>query len=608
MKNLSTKTFIFIAVYAVLCFIICMIFSLTATRIPPLLAFDTFSYKFFSGLTLFFEWFASIVLSVAFISFASFFDSLHIKNTQRFSSAQMENYKKMILITIGCVFAVFCVTEIFLPMSVNAQNDRINRYADYNWYIDQSKVAFTDENISGALLYVETALELYPDSQEAADLKESFERAPAETVAIEVLNNSNPDTGTPQTGLFSDSATVFALLEQARTAFAEKNYFDAHYYAFTALRFGGRNDANATELQKIAQESWDILSHWSGFESDEQARIFDLKRQGYAALVRGDVLTAYYIYLDLYNANHFDPDISRYYNLSIEALLNEHFFIDETHNLAFFESGHDIEFSVANPAGGMFEISIVGITTIQNTGNYLKYLRGYSCTAYDDFGNIIYSYTVPYVKLVGEPAANFDMQTISALEITNTETPIPHLLLTSVDRNTQGIVSAPVYTHGEEYASDKLVEFLPMTLDDFNLVVEASAGPTYMNLASLFTFLPKADLYNFSSQLYGAVFLKRACYPFLLFVIFIFLAIQAWNFRLGESVIFRFYWVLIVPLFTIFAQIAGAFVDYGMNLVYFTVATMKGFSQITIALIIFFVMLIILSVRFLSLHNEEKTD
>ena len=57
--------------------------------------------------------------------------------------------------------------------------------------------------------------------------------------------------------------------------------------------------------------------------------IFSIKRKGYSALIRGDSLIAYYIFLDLWNKNPYDPDISRYYTLSKEALLNQYFFLDE---------------------------------------------------------------------------------------------------------------------------------------------------------------------------------------------------------------------------------------------------------------------------------------
>ena len=54
-------------------------------------------------------------------------------------------------------------------------------------------------------------------------------------------------------------------------------------------------------------------------------------------LCEGDVLSAYYTFLDLYESNDFDPDILRFYQLATEALLKQYFFIDETRNLAFYE-------------------------------------------------------------------------------------------------------------------------------------------------------------------------------------------------------------------------------------------------------------------------------
>ncbi len=599
----SKKIIVLTLLYVVICFIAIMIFSFVFAEIPTLLEIDIFSYTFHVGLSSFIEWLPSILSAVFFVIVATYIDKDGNRNIRSFSTIQMDNFKKIIVMISANVIVLFCATEIFLPLTNSAKLERENRIVDYNWYMERSLESYNQDDVLGALYYVDTALALYPSSQDALVLKEELERAPAETAAEELQYFPEISTTTSIDPL--DSTTVLSMLEKARVSFENKNYFDAHYYAFIGLELGGVNNANSTELQKISLDSWNILETWSGFETDEDMRIFELKRQGYSALMEGDSLSAYYIYLDLHNTISHDPDVIRYYELSKNALSNEYFFIDETANLTHFEKAKNISFSVSRSDGLFYEVHIGGITNVRSAGEFLKYLRNYSCTVKNTAGNVLYSFTVPYVKLIGQPLTSLNDTVVGRLNLSEDDI-VPRLLLTSVDRNTKGILSAPVFMQGESNPLDDSLTLLPMSLEDFELVVEASAGAKYINLASLYSFIPKAEQYGFSELVYSFHFLQRSCYPFLVFALLLFLAIQAWNYRLAEGSIFRFYWVLIVPIFTVVAEAIRLLVNYGMSLISLSFARLEGMWQIPAFIIVLLIIIVILSIRFLSLHTEKK--
>ncbi len=601
---ITKKVAILTAIYTFLCFVIAFIFAFTVSEIPVLLEIDIGSYKVLTGLNLFIQWLPSIFASIFFVTLATYLDKDGQRNLQSFSTVQMDSFRRIMIVICANVIILFCAAEIFQPLINASKVEKEVRITDYEWYIKKSIEFYEQDDILGAIFYADTALELYPTSQDALDLKELLERTPAENVteALQYFPEVLQPSETTET---SSAETVLKMLENARESFDNQNYFDAHYYAFVGLELGGTNNANSAELQKISLDAWSKLSTWSGFETDEDMRIFEQKRQGYSYLMERDSLSAYYVFLDLHNKIPHDRDVIRYFALAENALLNEYFFIDETTNLTHFEKSKNIHFSVTRNDGLHYEVSIGGITNVRSAGKFLKYLRNYSCTVQDSTGTILYSFTVPYVKLIGQPLSSFHEETMIKLDLEEKDL-VPRLLLTSVDRTTKGVVSSPIFTHGKANALDDSLTFLPMSLDDFDLIADASAGPMFINLASLYSFIPKAEEYGFSTLVFSSYFLQRACYPFLIFALFLYLAIQAWNFRLPENSLFRFYWVLMVPFFTIIAESIRALLDYGMSLLSLTFARLEGIWQIPLFIFAFIIIIIIEAIRFLSLHTEQK--
>ncbi len=599
-KKIAIRTL----VYTLLWFIGLVIFSFFTIDIPELLDVDVFSYKFLAGVLEFFTWLPSIFASVFFVVLATYIDKDGDRILRSFSSLQMLNYQRIVLTIVVNVVLLFCAAEIFQPMINDALSKKENRYLDYNWYVEQSKDSHSNDEIYSALSFIDSALALYPESQEAHTLKELYERTPAE-IAVETLEYFPEFEIVNQEDEFSTAATVLTMLEKAREAFKNNNYFDAHYYAFIGLELGGDNNPNSQELQMISLDSWNLLQTWSGFESTDDMKVFELKREGYAALVEGDALKAYYTFLDLYNVIPYDPDVMRYFELSKNALLNEYFFIDETVDLAHFEKAKNVSFSVSRSDGLFYTVHIGGVSNVRIAGNIVKYLRNYSCELQEANGTVLQSFSVPYVKLIGQPLASFN-DNVSAVLNLSEEALVPRLLLMSVDRNTKGIVSAPSFTVGGADRLDDSLTLLPMSLEDFELILDASAGPQYINLASLLTFIPKAEQFGFSELVYSSFFLHRISYAFLWFSIFLFLAIQAWNFRLEDNSIFRFYWIIIVPIFTFVAEAIRQLISYGMSLISLALARVDGSWQIPTTLAVFVLLIIMFSVRFLSLHTVSK--
>ena len=246
------------------------------------------------------------------------------------------------------------------------------------------------------------------------------------------------------------------------------------------------------------------------------------------------------------------------------------------------------------------------MTTVAKTDNVVKYLRNYSCLSYDAAGHLLYSMTVPYVKLIGQRAGSLGIGYEKRTGIQDAETYVPQLLLTSVDRKNRDIVGSPHYFAAQSAQYEReIVRILPMSLQDFDLACRASAkGPQYMNLAFLFRFVPIAERYGFQKRIFSLFLLQRLCRPLLLLAFFIFLSIIAWNYKLESSQVFRFTWIFSFPVLTAVVQFCMEWFRYLMNLIYYALTGVASFAQLPVVLVVLFVCVILLSIKFLSLHEE----
>ncbi|MGI5174434.1 hypothetical protein H0R92_12665 [Treponema sp. OMZ 840] len=600
----SMRTFILILVYTLFAFAFFIAKAFFIKELPQLFSADMGLWRFITGLSEFLYWLPAILASVCCIAFSWSFAKGADKNLARFSPVQVRNYKIVLISSVISVVLCFIGAEVLLPLTAAKKNRLENKVQDYHWYFEQARISLNEGNAAAAGFYADNALALAPDNPDAKELKAETQRlsaqgAPKRADVSALLPSDIAAVGnTPY--------SVMMLLEKARTAFAAKNFFDAHYYAWWGLKLAGDNDENSGNLRRLAVESWNIISSWSGFETDEAARIFLKKREGYAALIEGDVLSAYYIFLDLYAINDFDPDIRRFYKLSIEALLRQYFFIDETQNLAFFEDFKNVTFRLKHPDGKTDVINIGGVTTVAKTDNFVKYLRNYSCLSYAPDGHLISSMSVPYAKLIGQQAGSLGIDFVKRTGVQEPETYVPQLLLTSIDRKNRGVISSPRYLFMQEgMHSPDIVQILPMSLQDFDLVCRASSmGPLYMNLAFLFRFVPLAERYGMPQRIYSLFLLQRFCRPLLLFILFIFLAVIAWDYKLEDSQVFRFVWIFGFPIFTVVIQFCIEFLRYLMNLIYYALTTVTALSRLPVAFAFLFLIIVFISLRFLSLYKK----
>ena len=586
--------------YLLFCFCVCMAFRFFTGTLPPLIAKEQTLYRLYSGLELFCRILPALSVTGFVIGYAVSFGRNPSGSERRFSQAMFRRYRGVVVTSLVLSLVLTAASEIGTPI-LSAKQKQLERMP----FLVQEYVRVgrqVEQAGRGALAYryAELALKIDPASPEALALSRDTEIASRE--AHDAAHPAPPQTaGRP---VSEEGYTVRELRALAEKAYAEKKYFDAHYWAQSAVSITTPRDTNYTELQRIAADAWNALSSSDLPAATDEQKIYARKLSGYAALAEGDNLKAYYIFRTLSlesreNAN--DPDVARYLAIAHARLDAEYFFIDEIIDAKEFETAGDVHFSLKKDDGSTSIVYIEGITPVKGSGGIVQYLRALSVFSIDADGTYTGSLYVPYAKMRQVSSADFDAETKRSLGIPASSRFVPYILLRSVDRDTEGVTVEPRYRSAasdKKDGGDQIV--LPLSYGDFLLLTEVSRGAEYMNMISLFRFVGNGRRFGYSDEVFGQVLLNRILYPLFMLILFIWFAAFAWNYRIGETILFKTSWIFAFPFFSVLAHVLYGVLQWLFKIINYVFIGIAGAYCLPLGAGVYAVILIIVSLVFLA--------
>ena len=547
-ERLMKRVFQILFGYLLFCCCVCTVVGAFIVKLPDLLPSSVRMYRLFAGLQLFLKVLPAVVITGYVVGFAVSFGRNPEGSTMRFSPAMFVRYRRVMISAIVCAFILTVGAEVGTPLlgSMRLQMEQMPRLE--REYIRIGNEMLGSGRADMAYAYAELAVKLDSKSGDAKKLMASAEKAK------EAYDLKKASADGDAVKLSEEGYTVHELRLLADEAFAERRWFDAHYYAETGVSIASPKDSNLESLKRTAAEAWNQLSQAELKPMTAEEKIFARKKDGYSALMDGDNLKAYYIFRTLSLESHalsIDADIVRYLGIAEKRVENESFFIDETFNMKGFETASNVSFSLKHRDGSTDIVNVKGITPVKDSGGMVQYLRGLSIVSVDDRGKFVRSMYAAYAKMLNVPAAEFDSQVRDEAGAEDETVTIPYVLLRSVDRDTEGVVNEPLYTYADPEKSGGGESFImPIPSDDFEMLCDASKGAELMNVTLLFRFIPKAMQFGYSEEVFAQVMLGRLLYPLFLVILFVFFAVFAWNYRIGETLMFRLVWILIFPVIT----------------------------------------------------------
>ena len=354
-----------------------------------------------------------------------------------------------------------------------------------------------------------------------------------------------------------------------------------------------------------------MLSQAREYGTTEEQKIFAKKYEGYTALTNGDFLHSYYVFNTLSKESKYlaiDPDVVRYLRISQQALDNQYFYYDETFNLKGYETATNISFKIKNSLNGTTTVFFIkGVSSKGHAANMIQYLRALTIITLSPEGEYLSGIYVPYAKMKNIETSMIDEEILENLEINKKIKNIPFVLLTSVDRNLEGLIYRPEKIGGSEKNTDINYLLMPISYEVFNTLKEASKGAESMPLTSLMDFYTYADRFGYSGEVFCQALMNRLLFPLYVLIFFVMIAITAWHCRINEDSIFKFHWIyifiLLCPIYISMHKLATGF----FRAVNFSILGTFG-SKYAFSMGFFFYALVLglVSIGFLACHNAKN--
>lgn len=629
------KKLIFITgIYTAVIFALCLLISVFFIPRPEFLISGTEkSFVFFYGLYIFLVCLPGILLSGFTVSCAVFWQKKSGNSRSRFSEAMFSRFKLVLFSSLLFILFLSLNEEIFKP-SAKRKIDFIKEApADFADALSIAGHFLEQDQPLLAFQYAEKAVKISPKDADAQRVLK-LARDSADLLIDSELHGKKeaPEAEKLQKPLHEKDKghTILELLEKSDSAAEKKQWFDAHYWASLALEACDGKNTNLDAAAEKSNYAWKMLSLPVEFDNSMEQKYYKIKKDGYAAFSRGDFLKAYYTFLGLKN-NYVqaenDPDVNKFLALSEEDLENQYFFFDETEYMEELSDSHKIYFSLDYPDGSKNVFYISNAMDIKKEGGLVRYMENLNVVHYDENNEFDYSFFVPFAKAVAQPVSEFGQENLSYLGIEKSWEYVPSVILQSVDRNTEGLVSSPVYSYEptglseldaknlgaentlkKEYSKriplnikNGSIMILPMQFSEFNLINAAAGGAKEMPLPVLFKLLPRASGYGFSQEVFAQNLVQRATFPFIMLIMFVFCACIGWNYRIeNPDEIFKFKWTLLIPVLSFIMVVSFSIVLYFFNMLSYVFVGLLGTSAVFAAASFYVLVFFAASVLFLS--------
>jgi hypothetical protein len=288
-----------------------------------------------------------------------------------------------------------------------------------------------------------------------------------------------------------NTAGAIALGE---AAFAVENFYDAHWYATLAARLAPIGSIEVANANRLAARAWDrIGSLEPNAREKEMQALFRQKQSGYQAMVSGDWVQAYYIFLDLIEKTPDDPDTKRFLAESEKGVKASSFFIDEI-NLFLGENLTHAVFSLpvkirgAEPGRAVFRFASL------STASDCAYGADLEMLSFDSQSRPYAQLNAPFVKVLPFAADN---------------QPKSLMLMRALDRQDQSRRFESEWSiEGAARRGDAQI-ILDISFDDFLVLSRVRRGLPNMPMAELFSASKKFGATGYMAETFQAEILSR---------------------------------------------------------------------------------------------------
>jgi len=316
-----------------------------------------------------------------------------VARARRAPGAAAEPFNKLVsstLVTFLVLTAGYTVLyEGLYPGARRGLSDMQYRSSLARQYMSQADAALKNGDYRASLDAVDRYLAIDPSNKETADKRlELLARA---------ARQSAPAPGPQVAGLetMSPDASAQALVDKAKYYTDRQDWFSAHYYAQAASAL----DPRRTDALRLAAQAAEKLGAILESEKDaKSALLFRQKKDAYDLLIGGNVVAAYYRFLELQKENPGDSDIATYLGIASDKVAKTTFFLDDARKMETLPGTQNILF-LNGAEKDATEAVYIGKMVEQAQGDAWFY--DIEAVRYDSAGAVTWHFGAPYGRREG---------------------------------------------------------------------------------------------------------------------------------------------------------------------------------------------------------------
>jgi hypothetical protein len=507
-SEIFSSPYVIFIMYILASGLVIMGFRFIFPSAPVPLAYYSVHWRLIQGFLEYIALFPALSLTSLVVPFG--FKIYVMEENKRFSSNFLQLLNGSIITAIIGTVVYGLLFSVALPIARNYESNLLFRGQLYYLAKGRAEEYSRDGNWDEAAEFLDICESLWPDGTEHAKLRLEAE---IETEKDRFVRDFSPEeVSVPVSNPEPVDATE--ALAMAETAFQEKRYFDAHWLATLSSRLAGPGTLEDIRATRIAGMAWTEVNSLAPNAQETVAfRNYRLKREGYEALVTGEWIRSYYIFLELLDLTPDDPDVARYFALSENGLKDVAFFTDEV-SLTLEKTLRG-----ANGVVFSFPLELGRIVLRMNSLSVftdLAYGIETEIMAFDRYGSPLWGMEVPYTKI---------------LPLSLDSGPSLSFLLRALDREGKADPKEPKITGYGESTPDNSELVLPVSWDTFLLISDLQRGLSALSPADLRTAAKDLAPCGYLPEVFESELLQRFIKPLFLLPLGIFAVAIGWRYR-----------------------------------------------------------------------------
>ncbi|MDR3145413.1 MAG: hypothetical protein LBU21_03980 [Treponema sp.] len=514
-------------------FLAIMVFRLFFPAEAPPLVFYSRPWRFFLGLRGYIELFPALVLSALAIPFGfspggsfgdpGFPEAGFREAAAGFSPRFLDMMKGPIITAIAATAVYGALFFLVSPLTEDRLTAMRFRGHLFNEAAEQAELCMTQEAWNEAAGFVAVCEGIWPQSPVTAKVKQEVlirleeirltpaapKEEPESSPGYGPAYQARPERRTP--------VTATEALRLGEEALREERYYDAHWLATLAGRLVRDGSAEQAAAARLASRAWnDITAPEPGIRERQAYDLYHLKQTGYGAMIAGDWIAAYYIFLEFSRLSPADPDVANFLAICKEGVGEIAFFVDEM-DMALGELLTDAVFSLPRrTAGGRLDGRLVLRLESLSVFPDVSYGLGLECVVFDRNGRLVYRLEAPYAKIIPKT-----LDSEARLVV----------MMRALDRHDRGKRWEPVWSGSERQGIGDAQIVPDISYEEYLLLSRVRRGVDNLYMGELFTAAQTLGPFGHIPQVFEAEIVRRIAEPALFLSLGITAIASGWRLR-----------------------------------------------------------------------------